>query len=189
MRLIASTLADAKSSKPWPERVLLGCWTVSVKTRFFQCLLLIFSQVAFLPLCQEYLPSYPIAHIGFNIPYARQFLKEPGVSFNMLQKLMVGPLGDKFLQDTKAENRSMFLWTVNEVTWMKWCIEKEVDGVITDDPKKYLEVCKAYNGEKIHISIGQWMGIISTYILAAIFGTLFRHRYKFRGDLKKVVLS
>jgi hypothetical protein len=29
MRLIAETLAEVKSPKPWNQRILLGCWAVS----------------------------------------------------------------------------------------------------------------------------------------------------------------
>lgn len=29
-RLIAATLADVKSSRPWNQRILLGCWAVSL---------------------------------------------------------------------------------------------------------------------------------------------------------------
>jgi hypothetical protein len=31
-RLIAATLADVKPSRPWNQRVLLGCWAVSFCT-------------------------------------------------------------------------------------------------------------------------------------------------------------
>jgi hypothetical protein len=30
MRLVASTLAEVKPSRPWKERILLGCWAVSL---------------------------------------------------------------------------------------------------------------------------------------------------------------
>jgi hypothetical protein len=29
MRLITETLADVKPTKPWKERIVLGCWAVS----------------------------------------------------------------------------------------------------------------------------------------------------------------
>jgi hypothetical protein len=29
MRLIAETLGDVKPTKPWEQRIVLGCWTVS----------------------------------------------------------------------------------------------------------------------------------------------------------------
>ncbi|KAE8445693.1 hypothetical protein EG329_012991 [Mollisiaceae sp. DMI_Dod_QoI] len=93
----------------------------------------------YVPLCQKLLPGYPIAHIGWNIAYAHQFLRVPNVNFNMLQPAMLGPCGSSFMRDVQKANRSLFLWTVNDERAMKWCLSKQIDGVITDDPKKYLE--------------------------------------------------
>jgi len=160
MRFIAATLVDVKPSRPWIERVILGFWASS-----------------YLPLCAKYLPGYPTAHIGFSISYARQFLKVPGVAFNMLQKIMVGPFGSKFFNEIKAAERSIFLWTVNDEASMKWAIMKEVDGVITDDPKKYLEVSEAYSGERFRLSMKQLGTAIWINILATFFGFIFRFRY------------
>lgn len=84
-----------------------------------------------LPLYAKQLPGFPITHIGVSTLYARQFLKVPCVSFNMLQQIMVGPCGSSFLRDLRKANRSIFLWTVNEEKAMKWSIRKGVDGVIT----------------------------------------------------------
>jgi len=165
MRLIAAALEDVKPSRPWNERVILGFWASS-----------------YLPLCAKYLPRYPVAHIGFNVSYARQFLKVPGVAFNMLQKVMVGPFGSKFFDEVKAEERSIFLWTVNDEESMKWAIMKEVDGVITDDPKKYLEVSEDYNGERFRLSIKQLGTAIWINILATFFGFIFRFRYLSNDD-------
>jgi len=172
MRLVASTLAEVKPSRPWKERVLLGCWAAK-----------------YLPLCTKYLPSYSITHIGFSTVYARQFLKVPNVSFNMLQKIMLGPLGNAFLRDVKKAKRSIFVWTVNEEEWMKWSIHKEVNGVITDDPKKYLEVCKDYDGEKVKLPLKLWGTVIWINIVAAVFSLLFRYRYGFTIKAEKVRAS
>ncbi|TAQ84686.1 hypothetical protein B7494_g6991 [Chlorociboria aeruginascens] len=172
MRLIASTLAEVKPTKPWNERVVLGCWAAK-----------------YVPLCTKYLPDYPITHIGFSISYARQFLKVPNVSFNMLQQMMIGPFGDSFLRDVKEANRSIFLWTVNEEKWMKWSIQKEVDGVITDDPKLYLEVCDKYKGEKVRVPLRSWATVIWMNVLAVFFSLLFRYRYGFSVDMGKIQKS
>jgi len=169
MRLIAATLAEVTPSRPWNKRVVLGCWAVS-----------------YLPLCTKYLPGYPITHIGFSIGYARQFLKVPNVSFNMLQKIMIGPFGNAFLRDVKKAKRSIFLWTVNDEKWMKWSIQKEVDGVITDDPKKYLEVCENYEGEKVHLPLHSWAPMIWFNMMLAMFSLLFRFKYGFRVDMGKI---
>lgn len=160
MRLIASTIAEVTpSSKPWAERILLGCWAAK-----------------YLPLCATYLPGFPIVHIGWSIAYARQFLGVPGVHFNMLQQIMVGPCGDSFLKDAHEAGRSVFLWTINDEKTMKWCIYKGVDGVITDDPKKYLEVSKGYRGEKVRLSVQGLFSVMWINLLVALFAPMFRRR-------------
>ena len=99
---------------------------------------------------------------------------------------MVGPFGNAFLRDVKKAKRSVFAWTVNDEEWMKWSIRKELDGVITDDPKKYLEVCDDYQGESIHFPISSWGTLIGMNLLAAVFSILFRYRYGFKIDSGKV---
>jgi phosphatidylglycerol phospholipase C len=119
------------------------------------------------------------------VSYARQFLKVPGVSFNMLQKIMVGPFGNAFLQDVKRSKRAIFLWTVNEEEWMKWSIGKEVDAVITDEPKRYLEICETYQGEKIHYRWKLWGSVLWTNLLVVVFSLLFRYKYGFKIEASK----
>lgn len=93
------------------------------------------------------------------------------------------------MADTKAAKRSLFVWTVNEEEWMRWSIKKGVDGVITDDPKKYLEVCEEYdsvNPKDISFGGKDWMLIIWFNLLAMMFSWLFRYRYGFTIDKQKV---
>ncbi|KAG9236214.1 putative glycerophosphoryl diester phosphodiesterase [Amylocarpus encephaloides] len=162
-RLMSATLEEAKPSKAWNQRILLGIW-----------------HEKHLPFCTEFLHGFPIAYIGFSILYARQFLKVPKVNFNMLQKIMVGPFGSAFLRDIKKARRSIFLWTVNEESWMKWSIRKEVDGVITDDPKKFLEVCDSYQGEEVHFPFSAWIVIFLMNIAALVAGFIVRWRFSYK---------
>lgn len=99
----------------------------------------------------------------------------------MLQKAMVGPWGDQFLADCKAQNRPVFLWTVNEEQWMKWCISKGVDGVITDDPKKYLEVSDGFDKTKPldPVTFKDYRALAWVNFLISVFGVLFRLRVGF----------
>lgn len=70
---------------------------------------------------------------------------------------------------------------------MKWCIQKEVDGVITDDPKRYLEVCESYyGGEDVGHSWGEWRSVIWWNWMAAVFGLGFRFRHGFWVDVDGV---
>lgn len=97
----------------------------------------------------------------------------------MLQKIMVGPWGDQFLAECKALNRPVFLWTVNEEKWMKWCISKGVDGVITDDPKKYLDVADAYDEKEPLDRVSLWdlHSLAWVNLLVSVFGFVFRLRF------------
>lgn len=165
MRLIAETVQSVPPHplKPWNQRLVLGCWAVK-----------------FLPLCAEHLPTFPITHIGFSIPYARKFLSVPNVSFNMLQKTLMLPFfGARFIRDVKAKGRPLYVWTVNEEDMMRWSINKEVDGVITDDPKRFLEVCDEWEQgkRKINISWGQWMMAAWINFMVLVFGTIFWWKY------------
>jgi phosphatidylglycerol phospholipase C len=97
----------------------------------------------------------------------------------MLQKIMVGPWGDKFLAECKALNRPVFLWTVNEEKWMKWSINKGVDGVITDDPKKYLEIADGHDEKKPleRLSLRELHGLAWVNLLVTVFGFLIRIKF------------
>nr|OQO18025.1 hypothetical protein B0A51_14108 [Rachicladosporium sp. CCFEE 5018] len=130
MKLIASTLAEhpASESNPWTSRVMLGIWAAK-----------------FLPLALKYLPDFPVMHIGFSVAYARHFFTVPNVGFNMLLPILIAPGGKKFIADAKADQRQVLAWTVNERDKMEWCIRRGLDGVITDDPKMFLEIEKSFD--------------------------------------------
>jgi phosphatidylglycerol phospholipase C len=98
----------------------------------------------------------------------------------MLQKIMMGPFGAKFLADAKAADRQVFLWTVNEKNMMRWSIRKEVDGVITDDPKKFKDVCDDWDEDEADemMTWRQFFFILWIQLLVAIFGSMFRLKYR-----------
>ncbi|MCJ1301886.1 hypothetical protein MMC08_004687 [Hypocenomyce scalaris] len=168
MRLIAKAIQQVSPNpnKPWNQRIVLGCWAVK-----------------FLPLCVTYLPTFPITHIGFSISYARRFLAYPHVSFNILQKVLMGPFGSKFLRDAQSVSRPVYVWTVNEDEMMRWSINKGVDGVITDDPQRFLEICAEWeSGRRApHVTWRQWMQVLWINLLVCVFGTIFWWRYS-RGQ-------
>jgi len=68
------------------------------------------------------------------------------------------------------------LWTINNENTMKWCISKGVDGVITDDPKKYLRVLKDYTGEKVRLTVQMLASVVWINVLMAIFGPFLQRR-------------
>lgn len=173
MRLIAQTIdsVPASSTTPWNKRIVLGCWAAQ-----------------YLPLCAEFLPTFPITHIGFSISYARQFFSVPNISFNMLLHVLMMPvLGRQFLRDAKEKSRPVYAWTVNKDNMMRWCIEENLDAVITDDPKKFLEVCDAWEDGKrdIELSWRDYLLILWINLMVVIFGTMFWWKHGGMGRLRR----
>lgn len=170
MRLIAKTLKSVDpGAVPWHKRVVLGIWAAK-----------------YLTLCVDHLPGYPVAYIGFSTCYARQFLKVSNVGFNMFAKTLFGPIGKRFINDVQKAGRPLYLWTVNEPNVMKWSIVKGVDGVITDDPKLYNEVCEEFDvekdGGKVRITLGQWLYTFWLYFLMTLFSIPLKHRLAGSAD-------
>ncbi|KID68744.1 Transcriptional activator protein acu-15, partial [Metarhizium hybridum] len=176
---ISSAIAQVPASRPWQGRIVLGCWNASV-----------------LKASRRTLPDYPVAHIGFSLSYARHFLPIPNVGFNMAFHTLVRPYqGRRFMRDVRAARRPLYAWTVNHPRWMRWCIERNVrggggsvvDGVVTDDPGLYLDVCRRYEddvdagvlGRDDSSSVGQTVAlavdIVKRHVLAKLFFWYRRH--------------
>lgn len=131
MRLIASTLQanPPQDSAPWDQRIVLGLWAVK-----------------YLPPAQQYLSGFPMMHIAFSTTYARQFLQVENVGFNMMFYALLMPGGNQFLHDAqKVHKRKVLSWTINGEDNMKWCIRRGLDGVVTDEVEKYLEVADRFD--------------------------------------------
>lgn len=95
--------------------------------------------------CQDKLPGYSIAYIGISLSYSYELLKYDCVShFNLLQGILVGPRGARFIHKAHAKGRAVLVWTVNTEEWMDWSIRAGVDGVITDDPPKFSRIRKRW---------------------------------------------
>ena len=77
-------------------------------------------------------------------------------------------------------SRPIYVWTVNKDEMMRWSIGKNVDGVITDDPKRFLEVCEEWERGRRDVSVGfrTWLQTIWIYIMVLLFGAVFRWKYK-----------
>ncbi|KAL8864578.1 MAG: hypothetical protein Q9198_009775 [Flavoplaca austrocitrina] len=164
MRLMAKTIEETSPNprSPWDRRIVLGCWAAK-----------------FFPLAARYFPGYSITNISFSPAYSRQFLRLPNVSFNILEISLFGPGGSRFVRDAKAAGRPLFVWTVNDDDHMRWSIKQGVDGVITDDPKRFLEVCDEWEHGKrdIHFTRKQWGQIIWFNLMIFIFRCIFWWRF------------
>ena len=79
---------------------------------------------------------------------------------------------------------------------MKWSIAHGLDGVITDDPKKFLEVCEDWEEGKRDYTIvwSQWAMIAYINFMVAIFGAIFWWKYggvkgQRRKDIKALAFA
>ncbi|KAH8202839.1 hypothetical protein TruAng_003002 [Truncatella angustata] len=129
LSLITSTIAAVPAKRRWAERIIVGCWDAN-----------------YVKLALDLLPGFPLTYIGWNLAYANSLFRVPNMSFNLLAQSVAGPCGDRFLRKARKNNRAVFVWTVNNENWMEWSIKKNLDGVITDDPKLFLEVCDRWKG-------------------------------------------
>ncbi|KAJ5483851.1 hypothetical protein N7539_006051 [Penicillium diatomitis] len=179
MRRIAEIISSipasssSGSSRPWHERIVLGFWSGD-----------------YIPLRNKYLPNFPMALICFDFKYARKFLHVEDLAYNVNQSVLMGPLGWGFLDDVRAAQRQIYLWTVNAPNLMRWGIRHGVDGVITDDPALFRKVCEAWEREHggrdgadtavelrtDRLSMGQRVKIVLTAVLVVMFGWMIKRR-------------
>ena len=168
MRAIADAISSVKPSpsRPWQSRIVLGIWAAK-----------------FLPLCSRYLPGYSVSHIGFSIAYASHFFAVPNISFNMYQAALMLPWGRAFIRKAQRDRRPVYAWTVNEERRMRWGIRQGIDGVITDDPKLFLEVRRGWHeGVKDDVGMLVWLDVLRANFFVMIFALFLRIRH---GSPKK----
>ncbi|KAI5860151.1 PLC-like phosphodiesterase [Durotheca rogersii] len=129
VRGIAATLASVPpGARPWSERIMPCCWNAQ-----------------YIKLCMQYLPGYPLANVGLTAMYSRALAdRVPNLSISMLRFTLATPIvGPRFARKMRQSGHPVYIWTVNGEDWMEWCARGGfLDGVITDDPKLFLEVCR-----------------------------------------------
>jgi tubulin gamma len=163
MRLIAEAIRSVAPApnRPWQSRVVLGCWAAK-----------------FLPLCSRHLPGFPVTHIGFSTLYASYLFLVPNVSFNLAQAVLMTPWGRAFIRKAQCDKRPVYAWTVNKEPHMRWDIRQGLDGVITDDPKLFLEVRRAWHeSTKDGMRLMLWLDVLRINMFALVFSVLFRMKF------------
>lgn len=124
MASIAQAIASVNGSADyWHGRIQLGCWNIR-----------------FVPLCRKYLPGFPITFIGYSLSLATEFLDVPEANFNLLFPSVVGPFGNNFIRKAQSRGREVYVWTLNDTRLMRWALSLGVDGIVTDETKKLLDI-------------------------------------------------
>ncbi|KAK0735651.1 PLC-like phosphodiesterase [Apiosordaria backusii] len=185
---IASTIASHPppdgATWTWQERIILGGWNEN-----------------YLLSLGEHLPGFKRAYIGFSLLYAKRFLddkKWPGVGFNLLQQSLVGPVGGRFVKRIRGAKteRGLWVWTVNERGWMRWAMDKGVDGVVTDEVGLLREVLdeegeeKGEGRKKGRVSVGMYfravvVQVLTVVLVVVIWGRLRRVGRVVEGKVRK----
>jgi hypothetical protein len=159
VRLIGDTIRSVAPSpnRPWHNRIVLGVWAAK-----------------YVPLCSQYVPGFPVSHIGFSTLVASYFFTTPNISFNMAQAVLMTPWAKTFICKAQSDQRPVYAWTVNDERKMRWDIRKGLDGVITDDPKLYLEVRKSWHdGTKDGLRTRDYLEIARVNVFALIYTVMF----------------
>jgi hypothetical protein len=168
MRLIGDTIRSVppSPSRPWHKRIVLGCWAAK-----------------FLPLCSRYLPGFPISHIGFSTLIASHFFMVPNIALNMAQPMLMTPWGRHFIRRAQSDGRPVYAWTkVNEESRMRWDMRHGLDGVVTGDPKLFLEIRKSWHeGTKDSVTMTTWLDVLRYNFFCLIYAFLFQCWFGFQG--------
>ncbi|QKX56861.1 uncharacterized protein TRUGW13939_03968 [Talaromyces rugulosus] len=187
-RTIVGKIAEAikigpSSSRPWSERIVLGCWSPQ-----------------YFPPCEEYLPDFPTALICASVFSPRRILNSARgaghdsnknnknnnnvSSFNTLIQALQGPtLGYDLISDSHANNRLVFAWTVNKPKDMRWAIRHRVDAVLTDDPAQFQQICESWDAaedrkrkEEDRFTVAEHAQLVLIAVFVALFGWMLKYR-------------
>ncbi|KAI9369823.1 PLC-like phosphodiesterase [Aspergillus egyptiacus] len=122
---LATTIASVPAaSRPWNERIILAAW-----------------RAEWVAACQKHLPGFPVALTTPFPTYATAMLQVPDLHFSLFNYTFATRRGIQFRRRAREHARKIFSWSDNHEEWMAASIRNEVDGVITDDPKRFLELC------------------------------------------------
>ncbi len=83
------------------------------------------------------------------------------------------------MKDAREKGRPVYTWTVNNEDKMRWTIREGLDGVCTDNPKRFLEICDDWEQghREIHLSTKDWLMTIWTQLMIFLFGAIFWWKY------------
>ncbi|TFK17115.1 PLC-like phosphodiesterase [Coprinopsis marcescibilis] len=134
-RLFALMHSIISSSDPnWETtlapRILLGLW-----------------HPGFLEHAKKRLPYCRRSYIGDSVGLARKYFWGECDTFSMSFASLAGAGGQKFRQDCKAAGKNVMVWTVNDPSHMMEAVRWEVNVIITDVTRTWLELRDALQND------------------------------------------
>ncbi|KAJ8502487.1 hypothetical protein ONZ45_g11703 [Pleurotus djamor] len=104
-------------------RILLGLW-----------------HPRFLPAAKKHLPYCRRSYIGADTTVARKYFWQDCDAFSMAFAALTSADGQKFRKECKAAGKQLMVWTVNEPDHMMEAVRWEVDAILTDVTKVWLDL-------------------------------------------------
>ncbi|KAK6222914.1 hypothetical protein LQW54_000725 [Pestalotiopsis sp. IQ-011] len=173
---LSEALASVPTDIPWNQRIILGVWTVE-----------------WLAACLRTHPEFPMSLIAWSPSLASALLPVPHLSFTMFNYSFATARGSRVRLQAKQQSRLVFSWTDNADQWMALSIRNEIDGVITDDPKRFLELCdqkspKAAQKAKIAVTAKETMlWIVGNFLVLATEIVLWLMKGSPRSQVQKAL--
>ncbi|KAF4601277.1 hypothetical protein EYR38_005929 [Pleurotus pulmonarius] len=109
-------------------RILLGLW-----------------HPRFLPAAKSHLSYCRRSYIGCDTTVARKYFWADCDAFSMHFDSLTSGDGEKFRKECKAAGKQLMVWTVNEPHYMMEAVRWEVDAILTDTTKTWLDMRQALN--------------------------------------------
>ncbi|KIW36320.1 uncharacterized protein PV06_11418 [Exophiala oligosperma] len=109
----------------------------------------------------------------------------------MLQETLVSPLGRSFIRDARAAQRPILSWSVDNEKGLDWCVRRELDGVVTDNPKKLLELRESSvkSGRPLVWSVRRIASLLRINMIIWVFNFIFGRKYGFGLDQRYTTKS
>ncbi|EIN10494.1 PLC-like phosphodiesterase [Punctularia strigosozonata HHB-11173 SS5] len=94
----------------------------------------------FIPHASKILPYCRRSYIGIDLQVARKYFWADCHAFSILFDHLTNSDGQKFIQECKEAGKQLCVWTVNEPDYMIEAVRWEVDAILTDVTKTWLDL-------------------------------------------------
>lgn len=131
--------------------------------------------------------------IAWSPSLASALLPVSHLNFTLFNYSFATARGSRIRLQAKQQSRLVFSWTDNADEWMALSIRNEIDGVITDDPKRFLELCdqrslKAAQSAKGAVTAKEAMlWIVGNFLVLATEIVLWFMKGSSRSEVKKIL--
>lgn len=109
--------------------------------------------------CFRHLPGFSVMLLTPSPAYASTMLGVPNLHFGLLNYTFSHGRGAEFIlraRDQRQHDQLIFSWSDNADQWMAQSIRNGFDGVITDDPKRFIELYGQWDDARVRKRASRW---------------------------------